>query len=454
METFTLPSSIIGGTNKIIAFSTAAFQTLQGIGTPPYYVDCDSFNIDDCKNQCQSCPVSVIELQCNDIFYADAYDWAACVKELLAEELGLVKFHFYNDWVIGSLYSVLFDYKSRFKKKGKSLERFCDYDCRAPNVDVPTFCPTTPPEKDPNFKHRRNRCYDSYIAESYIFNDEPRTTCSEDTLLWNMATINSPNGSPNGRGLIVEHNGFFYYTARHDIEINSVNGSNVASNNLTVSEKYKLLFATNIIELGSMVTCDRDGEPFVINNVESTTYQLDNGTKVLYDFTDCFTSCPINRYGTQLMSQAGIEIAFAQAADNAPIYTGDDGELYELIGAESQVPDYDDNNGVIIFDRNDIVLRRLLCENFNYYGVSGTYNSSEVPTDYPLAPPPAYLEEISLDLSSPNDILEFTIDECVGLDDDAKPSKKMPPYYMYFGIRQGQSSLDKLRKNYFDRCID
>ena len=457
LEIFSLPLSIIGGSDKIIGFTTDAFQTLQGIGTPPYYVDCDSFNIDDCENLCQSCPVSVIQLQCNDIFFSDAYDWAACVKELLAEELGLVRFHFYNDWVIGSLYSVLFDYKSRFKKKGKSLERYCDYNCRAPNVDVPTFCLTSPPEKDPNFKRRRNRCYDSYIAESYIFNDEPRTTCSEDTLLWNMATINSPNGSPNGRGLIVEYGGFFYYMARHDIEINSVTNSNLIASNLTVSEKYNLLFATNIIELGSMVTCDRDGEPFVINNIESTTYQLDNGTKVLYDFTDCFTSCPINRYGTQLMSQAGIEIAFAQAADNPPIYTGDDGELYELIGAENQVPDYDDNNGVIIFDRNDIVLRRLLCENFNYYNVLGTYNSSEVPTDYLGTPPPyAYFEEVSLDASppSPPDILEFTIDECVGLDDDAKPSKKMPPYYMYFGIRQGQSSLDKLRKNYFDRCVD
>lgn len=453
LEVFLLPSSVIGGTDKTIGFSINAFQTLQGIGTPPVYVDCSSFNIDICKDECQSCPVSVIQLQCNDIFYSDAYDWAACVKELLAEELGLVRFHFYNDWVIGSLYSVLFDYKSRFKKKGKSLERYCDFNCRAPNVDVSVFCPTSPPEKDPNFKRRRNRCYDSYIAESYIFNTEPRLKCQEPTTNWKMVEIESPNDSLNGRGLLVEFNGFFYYVARHDIEINSVTSSNLAANNLTVSEKYNLLFATNLIELGSMVTCDRDGEPFVINNVESTTYQLDNGTKVLYDFTDCFTSCPINRYGTQLMSQAGIEIAFAQAADSPPIYTGDDGELYELIGAESQVPDYDENNGVIIFDRNDIVLRRLLCENFNYYNVPRTYNSSEVPTDYPLAPPPAYLEEVSLDLS-PNDILEFTIDECIGLDDDAKPSKKMPPYYMYFGIRQGQSSLDKLRKNYFDRCID
>jgi hypothetical protein len=95
-------------------------------------------------------------------------------------------------------------------------------------------------------------------------------------------------------------------------------------------------------------------------------------------------------------------------------------------------------------------LRRLLCENFDYYSVPRTYTSTEIPADDPLA---SYLEEVSID-TDPNDILEFTIDSCAGFDDAATPSQRMHPYYMYFGIRQGQSSLDKLRKNYFDRCID
>jgi hypothetical protein len=463
-EVFVLPSSVIGGSNKTIAFSIDAFQTSQTIGTPPISVDCDNFDISDCKDRCITCPISVIQLECNDAPFTDAFEWASCVKENLAENLGVVRYFFYNDWVIGSLYSVLFDYKSKFKKKGKSLERYCDYNCRAPNVDVPTFCPTTPPEKDPNFKRRRNRCYDSYIAENFIFNDL-NGSCSA-TSKWKMVDINSPLTLPQGRGLIVEYDGFFYYMARHDIEINFVTNSNLAANNLTVSEKYNLLFATNLIELGSMVSCDKDGEPFIINNVESTTYQKDDGVGVLFNLSDCFNACPVNRTGTQLMSQAGIEIAFAQIADTPPIYTGDDGTDYELIGVDTDIPDYDGNSGIIIFDRTDIVLRRLLCENFNYYNVLGTHASAEVPTDSPLtaplAPPPtypfetnpAYLEEIPTDTPPVNDILEFTIDSCTGFDDFGLPSKRMPPYYMYFGIRQGQSSLEKLRKNYFDRCID
>ena len=467
LEKFTIPLATLGASSdKIFGFSIDAFQTTTVVDGVT--VDCSTFDISTCEGECDTCPVSLIDLECaaNNVVYDDVDDWADCVKENLAENLGIVKFDFYNDWVIGSLYSRLFDYKSKFKKKGKSLERYCDYNCRAPNVDVPTFCPTSPPEKDPNYKRRRNRCHDAYIAESYIFNaPEPRSPCFESTIYWDLEQIEAPNSTLNGRGLIIEYDGFLYYSARHDVEINFVDDINRATYNLTVADKTKLLFATNLIELGSMVTCDRDGEPFVVNSLESTTYQKDDGIGVLYDYSDCFSSCPINRYGTQLMSQAGIEIAFAQAGGTAPSLIGDDGEDYLLFGSDSAVPDYDENNGIIIFDRTDIVLRRLLCENFNYYNVSGTHASAEVPTDSPLtaplAPPPtypfetnpAYVEEVSPD-TDPNDILEFTIDSCAGFDDAVKPSEKMPPYYMYFGIRQGQSSLDKLRKNYFDRCVD
>jgi hypothetical protein len=93
-----------------------------------------------------------------------------------------------------------------------------------------------------------------------------------------MTEIYSPEQSQQqGRGLVIEYDGILYYAARHDIDINTVTNVNLSANTLTVTEKYNLLFATNLIELGSMVTCDRDGEPFVINSLESTTYQKDDG---------------------------------------------------------------------------------------------------------------------------------------------------------------------------------
>ena len=462
-EIFQFPAITIGGTGttKKFAFLAPAFQTLLTIDGNT--ANCENFDVSICKGECTSCPLTIIKLDCNDTTFDTVNAWADCVKENLAENLGVVRYFFYNDWVIGSLYSVLFDYKARFKKKGKSVERFCDYDCRAPNVSVTAFCPTSPPEKDPNYKHRRNRCYDASIAESFIFNNVA-VNCNA-TGDWEVIKIDDPNNNPNGRGLFIEYDGFLYYSARHDIEINSVNNGNLIANRLTsAADKKYLLFATNLIELGSMVTCDINGEPFVVNNLESTSYQKDDGVEVLFDLSDCFSACPVNRTGIQLMSQAGIEIAFAQI-QSSPLL-GDDGTEYNLVGTESQIPDFDGNNGIIIFDREDIILRRLLCENFDYYNVPRTYASAEVPTDSPLAAPlappltypfettPAYLEEVSTDTPIVYETLEFTVDTCAGLDDSELPSERMPPYYMYFGIRQGQSSLDKLRKNYFDRCVD
>lgn len=442
----------LGGIGISFSFAISAFETIiNGI-------DCSSFDYSTCESQCTDCEVSVITLQCNDVPYTNALEWSECIKENLAEQLGVIKYNFYNDWVIGSLYSILFDYKIKLKRKGKSIERFCDFDCRAPGVPIP---PTT----DPNYKHRKNRCYNASIADSPYFTvDDPACPAIAN---WEVYEIDSPiSDDEQGRGLIVEYDGNLYYSARHDKNINTVTDINSLSstapeagrlipydsNPTNRDDKRKLLFATNIIELGSMVSCDIDNEPFLVDNLEATTYQKDNGTNTLFNFNDCFSACPFNRNGIQLMSQAGIEIAFAEAADT-PIILGDDGEIYNLTGDIWDIPDYggtpsSTSLGIIIFDRDDIILRRKLCENFNYYGAPRTYTSTERPQvgDAYLSSP-IILPDVA-------EVLEFTTDVCAGFDDNVIPSQRMHPYYMYFGIRQGQTALDKLRKNYFDRCTD
>jgi hypothetical protein len=461
-QNFNIPSSSIGssGANKIFSFSVLAFETITTLSDAlgnTHSVDCDNVNLaNDCVDLCDSCPVSVFQLECNGTLFNDELDWADCVNENIAEDTGIVKYHFYNDWVIGSLYAFLFDYKAKFKKKGKSTERFCDFDCRAPGVSAP-------PLNDPNYKHRKNRCKDAYIAEENVFGENSSATdCSLGE--WELTEIDEPNnvnpGSNDGRGLVVEYEDIFYYSARHDVEINqAISGLN----DLSVCQKYNLLFATNIIELGSMVSCDLDGEPYLVNRLDATSYQKDDGVKTLFNFEDCFTACPINRNGIQLMSQTGIDIAFAQVEDglNSNEAVGDDEETYEFIN-ENLIPDRDANDGIIIFDRDDIILRRTLCENFKYYGTNGVYSSNTHPSNLVTD---GYLQEPIVAPEVVADVLEFTIDTCQGFDDDDLcsgdgdekgffPGRRMHPYYTYFGIRQGQSSLDKLRKFYFDRCID
>jgi hypothetical protein len=453
-ENFNILPGVIG-TNKSFAFHVTAFNTMQSINYSSggsYSVDCTNINLaQDCINECQSCPLTLYRFECNGVPFDNILGWIRCVMENIAEESGIVKYNFYNDWVIGSLYSFLFDYKVKFKKKGKSFEKFCDFNCR-------DYGESVPPINDPDYPRRKNRCYTAIIAEERIFNGTPSSPgdCSYGNHFVEYVT-NPPLTTPN-HGLIVEYEDNLYYSARYDVEMNTADPT---SNSLDVCRKYLLLFATNIIELGSMVSCDLDGEPYLVDRLEATSYQKDDGTGTIVDFLDCFTACPINRNGIQLMSQTGVEIAFATAdSANSPLLVGDDGEIYTIIGTESAIPDYDGNSNVIIFDRDDIILRRKLCENFKYYNTVGVYSSSTHPTNLITD---SYLEESAISPDS-GEVLEFTIDTCAGFDDNDQnscpgpalegPARRMHPYYTYFGIRQGQTSLDKLRKFYFDRCID
>lgn len=65
---------------------------------------------------------------------ADLESWVDCLIVSLAEELGLYKLDFYNDWVNGTLYFHLFKAKRR-----KTYARHCDYF----NEDKNRFCDTT-----------------------------------------------------------------------------------------------------------------------------------------------------------------------------------------------------------------------------------------------------------------------------------------------------------------------
>jgi hypothetical protein len=418
-ENLTFPANTfgMGSSAKVIQLIIGDLSTL--VTVAGVTVDCEDFDYSLCSGLCNSCDVSLFSLFCNGVEYIDAIEWSECVRENLAEELGVVKYEFYNDWVIGTLYSFIFDYKVRFKKKGKSLELFCDYECRESSTPA-----------DPDDEHRRNVCRRSYIAESeYFFNGN-----------WEVTEINPTDG----RGLITEYNNYLYYTPRHDIGVNETNPIG-----LTVSEKEKLLFATNMIELGSMVNCDIDGEPFLVDGLESTSYQKDDGTNTLFSANNCLSGVNnINLRGITLSSQAGIDIIVAEAEEVSPTsFNGDDGTLYTITGSESGLtPDYDTNTAVIIFDRENTLLRRNLCEKFDFYGTVGVYSTTSQPTGSDFL------------VDDNGDTVEFTTDVCQGFDDLRDDvtyfqADNMPPYYMYFGIRQGVSALDKLRNNYFDNCI-
>lgn len=418
-DTITFDSSNFGSNDKVITLQSSDLQTTVIIdGTP---VDCSGFTYSLCDKQCDDCDLSLIPLQCESVSYTSGSEWSECVRQQLALSLGVVDFEFYNDWVVGSLYSFLFKYKLKFRRRRrKSLEKFCDLDCREA-VGTPS-----------GDEHYKNKCRRSYIVDRAEF----------DNVLSDSERVEI--NPQDGRGLVVEYEDFLYYGARHDYDSNPLNPSG-----LTVEQKYNLLFATNIVELGGRSTCDLDGVPFLVNRLESTTYQREEGISTLFNVAGCTSSPPvqdIHYKGIQLISQIGVDILVAEAERLTGAITGSDGETYTFNPAalnEADIPDYDGNNAIIIFDRDDIIIRQYLCENFPYYGISGVYNT----TEHPIVGNDYLTDE-------DGDTVESLTDVCSGFDDLTNNVERIHPYYFYFGIRQGNSALDKLKKEYFDTCID
>lgn len=375
--------------------------------------DCPSGSTVDgnCDGLCQTCEFTLVELNCNGQVFTNYIDWKDCTIQQLAEDLNVVTYEFYNDWVIGSLYSFLFKYRVRLKRNGKEIERFCDFDCG-----------------DTTGEHRKNKCRSSYIK----FKDEFGNSNAFDI-----------NGG-DGLGLITEKKNFLYYAARHDGQ----------QSNLSVSQKDRLLFATQIVPLGSRLSCDSDGDPYLIDNIIPSSYQDSIGVQTLFNGSTCLSGIQdINTEGIPLISQAGIEIRVEEQQDvNDNTFTGVDGENYTAYNPAaglvvnldlSRNPDFGNQNGYIIFDR-DIEIRKYLCENFNYFNTSTTYNTTNYPsTTYSI-------------LDGDGDAVEYTYDECQGFNDKAgfnNVNDRIHPYYLFFGITKGKTSLDKLKNQYFDNCI-
>jgi len=169
---------------------------------------------------------------CTD-WWGDA-GFTQCIASGLAENLNLLKFDFYNDWVNGTLYSPLFKYKKNKDTKGR--EKFCEWACGGYNgIGVYNGDPL-------NTQHYDNDCYeDTWYIDSCVAAD----VCSTDI----------PGVDPTAEGVIHKLDDTLYYApySRH------------------VGRK---LYATDIVSLGSSVKCHYDATPMVQSLFIDTTYQM------------------------------------------------------------------------------------------------------------------------------------------------------------------------------------
>ena len=189
-----------------------------------------------------------------------------CIENSLAQENDCVNFNFDNDWINGCLYAPLWHRKLTPKKtflfglfRRKAKDEWCSANRLFANLDIWQFC-ALERENSNNDKYRSfNRKDDE--SEDIIPRKVNKAECSRNCHKSSQSQkVN--NGiiltRTNSRGQTI-----YYYKALEYLQSLNNNKGDIV-----------LLFATDLILLGSLNDCDKNGIPQFYKNLESTTYKL------------------------------------------------------------------------------------------------------------------------------------------------------------------------------------
>lgn len=234
--------------------------------------DCDECSKNDCKKYKKGSVIPYIKLSCDGDKYfiwsignnkkvcndldnsggqstdcsgAGCVDvrvgqYLTCQAIQLAFSLNMVKFDFYNDWVNGSLYLFLLKYKFTNGKK----EKFCDIECDSPefgDYDDSGFTPD-------------NDCRNNFIIDNCTAASPQNTFDRVGDVYASFFDVGMFEKIKEGyikRGI----DGELYYAAH------------------SKKSQYKL-FATDIVNLGSINKHDWQGIPEMYRFLVDTTFQL------------------------------------------------------------------------------------------------------------------------------------------------------------------------------------
>lgn len=332
-----------------------------------------------------------------------------CIASQMAIFLDMFKFDFYNDWVNGTLFSFLLKYKK--KKKGK--ERFCDYEC----ADFPNG---TDGNEDGDAD---NDCRDALLLDT-CFNGDKKDLQKEGRTTNTIIR----------EGLIKKIGDEFYYAATtHDLS-------------------YKL-FATDLINLGSVFKCDWQGIPKIQEFLIPSSYQVPDETPQYDETTGILES-----YGMVEISSSGSEIkGFFFSVNCLGLHTDyrqclnirhiceigvDIDEAVDFItinpDAVIGVNDIDADGGKFFRDvftslnqpnETPYNFNLLTDTNFNIDNKSGDYNFATT-------------------ADNGQDYVNFR-----GIANDNSYSQPKHSYYFYFGLLPGKTALEKMNERFFTTCI-
>ena len=331
-------------------------------------------------------------------------EYLRCSAVSLADSLNMFKLDFYNDWVNGSLYLFLLQYK--YKSNG---EKFCDIECG--NIDLGDYNDDS--EID-------NKCKNNFIIDS----------CPQSPEQFNFSNIDSLSSFGDGGAEKIKEG---YIKRTPDSELYYASHSK--------HSKYKL-FATDIINLGSINKYDWEGKPQMSRFLVDTTFNIPPLLDEKVDFT--IETSGISDSET-LLFKFGYLFPIGIYLKGDYRNCNNVKRLCELgMGLDENREDEGKGpiNGKI---NNQDVENPFVRGLFSYLNSTGS-------TSVPLV----YIDSGSLaaDGSSSSDYNDENYRSFRVFPDDSDSIWQYEnSYYFYFGLRSNNTALTKLNKEFLTPCI-
>jgi len=189
-----------------------------------------------------------------------------CVESQLANDNDVTSFNFHNDWINGTLYAPMWFRKVEAKKtyffglvKRKSKDEWCSVD-HPYNGLLRLFQPCS-------VKRNASKSYTSHEGNTqtaYYMGSNPE--CDRDCHD-TKTTVGLNNGLIKSKDSMLGQTIYYY----RPFEIEKGNNNLMTDG---VDGTLKLLFATDIVLLGSLNDCDLNGVPQFFKHLESSTFKL------------------------------------------------------------------------------------------------------------------------------------------------------------------------------------
>lgn len=205
-----------------------------------------------------------------------------CIETALAEDNDVVSLNFQNDWVNGTLYAPMWFRKITKKKsyffrlfKRRAKDQWCEGEKNYTRKILRIFNPCSP-ERPGKYSYKNYD--DDTVSARYInFSDNKRyarscrNNCHKST-----AAINLDKGLIVKRQTMLGQDVYYYKPVEYSSPQESLitNSDDFAVGEDGKNGSVKLLFATDIVLLGSLNDCDLHGVPQFFKSLESTTFNM------------------------------------------------------------------------------------------------------------------------------------------------------------------------------------